>query len=807
MYRPAAWLFAFALACNPDASDDKIVDVDGDGYEGRDDCDDEDAEVGPAQQWTLDEDGDGYGSASVVACEPPDNAVDDQTDCDDASASVNPGAAEVCDGIDNNCDGVVDEDAGTTFYIDSDDDGFGDAAASTVGCEPPAGYVSNADDCDDTTSEIYPGGTELCNEIDDDCDGVVDNDTTTDASWYADEDYDGYGNPGDVIVSCKVQVDRVLVGGDCDDEERAVNPGADEVCNGIDDDCNGQTDESTALDASEWYADADGDGFGDGAPETACDAPDGYAAYDGDCDDGDSAYHPGASEADCADPNDYNCDGSVAYADLDGDGWAACEECDDAVATNYPGATEVCDSVDNDCDGTIDEADAADASIWYADADADGYGDLSSIMLACSVPAGYVADATDCDDGDGAVSPGAVELCNGVDDDCDSEVDEDSAADAPTWYADADGDSYGDASTATVACDAPADFVADGTDCDDTRRLVHPGATEYCNTEDDDCDGDVDEAAVDALRYWADDDGDSYGNPAVYVEACSSPPGHVRDDDDCDDTEASINPDGTESCNGEDDDCNGSIDDGLSTTTWYADDDGDGYGGLADSGCTPPPGAVDNDWDCDDTDSGIYPGSDVTCPWTSCLDLLDDGIASLTDEYWIDFDGTSTFTTCDMDYDGGGWTLLFDDDFTAAADSGWSLRTTYACGSWGTILGGYGIIAGGTLSIDVSTYAIPHTEAWAEVDYIALDSWDGETGYVSVDGTRVWSAGINNHSSAYAEICGWNRGYYGSYDSKTVVSATTAHSDSAISFVGGSTLDQGPTDESFGLDNVFLWIR
>lgn len=117
------------------------------------------------------------------------------------------------------------------------------------------------------------------------------------------------------------------------------------------------------------------------------------------------------------------------------------------------------------------------------------------------------------------------------------------------------------------------------------------------------------------------------------------------------------------------------------------------------------------------------------------------------------------------------------------------------------------MIAGGTMSNTVSTYAITHTEAWVLLDYIAIDSWDGETMYVQVDGTTAWSAAQNNHSSAYSEVCGWNRGYYGSYDSLTAVEVQPAHTASSLQVLAGSTLDQGPTDESFGIDDVYVWIR
>ena len=116
----------------------------------------------------------------------------------------------------------------------------------------------------------------------------------------------------------------------------------------------------------------------------------------------------------------------------------------------------------------VDEDDAADAATWYQDSDSDGFGDASLTHAACNEPAGFVSDDTDCDDGDGAVHPDATEVCDAVDNDCDSVVDEDDAADASTWHLDADSDGFGDADYATVACDVPGGgYVLDSSDCDD----------------------------------------------------------------------------------------------------------------------------------------------------------------------------------------------------------------------------------------------------------------------------------------------------------------------------------------------------
>ena len=149
---------------------------------------------------------------------------------------------------------------------------------------------------------------------------------------------------------------------------------------------------------------------------------------------------------------------------------------------------------------------------------------------------------------------------------------------------------------------------------------------------------------------------------------------------------------------------------------------------------------------------------------------------------------------------------MFQDDMSPP-DGGWSLQTTTTCGIWGQILGGYGVIAGGSFENNVSTRGVPHSEVWVEMEYISLDSWDGELAYVNLNGQRVWGIGNNNHTSIFGEVCGWNRGYYGSYDSRYYVSSILSGAQSTVNLRVGSQLNQSPYDESFGLDDVYVWVR
>ncbi len=658
-----------------------------------DDCDDvvdeDDAE--DAGTWYADADGDGYGDrgSGTVACEAPSGHVADSSDCDDDDAAVNPAATELCNGVDDDCDGEVDEDAAAdagTWYADGDGDGYGDEWETAVGCEARSGFVAQAGDCDDDVAAINPAATELCNGVDDDCDGTVDVGAADAATWYADADGDGYGDSGSSTVACETPSGHVASSTDCDDSLVEVNPGATEACNGIDDDCDGVTDEEGSAEGLTWYLDSDGDGYGDASTTTeSCAQPSGYAADGTDCDDSDATVSPGEDEQ-CNGVDD-DCDGDVDeddavdastwYADIDGDGYgdassgtAACSvpsghvadssDCDDSDATVSPDATEICDGVDNDCDGATDEDDAADATTWYADGDGDGYGDALVSAAACTAPSGMVADATDCDDGDVSVNPGESELCDGLDNDCDGTTDEADAADATTWYADSDGDGYGDASTFTTACTAPSGYVADATDCDDGSSAVNTAATESCNGVDDDCDGTVDEDdAADAGTWYADTDGDGYGDVTATFIACDAPSGYVADATDCFDGSASIHPGASETCNSYDDDCDGLVDDADSSvtglTTWYLDGDGDGYGGATSTdACSQPSGYESSGGDCDDGDSSVNPDAVEMCDGVDndCDSATDEDDASDASTWYEDADldgygdATSTTTAC-----------------------------------------------------------------------------------------------------------------------------------------------------------------
>ncbi len=218
--------------------------------------------------------------------------------------------------------------------------------------------------------------------------------------------------------------------------------------------------------------------------------------------------------------------------DADGDGSPESEDCDDHDVAVHPGAAELCDQRDNDCDGDIDEG--VEVALWL-DADGDGFGVATSVQ-GCQGAAGTATNTEDCDDTDPAVYPGAKEICDdGKDEDC-----ADGDLVSTVWYADTDGDGFGNAAASASLCAPPTSgYTKDDTDCDDTDAAVHPGADERCdNTIDDDCDN--------VAQTGTDVDGDGW-----YTAACV-------DGNDCDDGDAAIHPGGVETCeDGIDSDCNG----------------------------------------------------------------------------------------------------------------------------------------------------------------------------------------------------------------------------------------------------------
>ncbi|MEL6349609.1 MAG: MopE-related protein [Myxococcota bacterium] len=200
--------------------------------------------------------------------------------------------------------------------------------------------------------------------------------------------------------------------------------------------------------------------------------------------------------------NDTSDDTSANVVDADGDGFPASSDCDDADSAINAGATELCDGIDNNCNGEIDEEEAEDATIWYVDGDADGFGAPNRAetpaITSCVQPTDYVDNSDDCNDNNDASNPGEDEICGDLlDNDCNGLVDEDEAVDAIPLYPDADNDDYGDGSVDPIfACDVPVGYSENPDDCDDTQALRNPGLPELCDGLDNDCDGVINDAGA-----------------------------------------------------------------------------------------------------------------------------------------------------------------------------------------------------------------------------------------------------------------------------------------------------------------------
>jgi hypothetical protein len=655
------------------------ADYDGDGYalcEG--DCDDGDAAVRPG--------------VAEVACDDIDNNCDGDLhddeadvdgdgvdvcsgDCDDADATIYPGAPEICDSEDNDCDGDVDEAAvdAQVWYEDDDNDGHGNPAVPEMGCDPPTGFVSSGADCDDANPMIFPGATESRDGVDQDCDGLYDEGTfpadaliitevmrnpaavlDDDGEWF--EVYNNTGTSMNLVGlvvfdlgsnTFTVQSDlwispgvHAVLGAEGDP---GLNGGApvDYVWGsfnlGNSDDEIYLDHDGAVLDSVEWdggvlwidptgasmsleptgYDTTDNDdpafwceasttfGLGDlGSPgsvnPTCCPDVDGDGFLDAacggdDCDDADPLVHPGAEEI--CDGIDNDCDMVTAEeSDMDLDGYTVCTgDCDDDDDLRSPGLEEACDGYDNDCDPATDEevdGDGDGASICDGDCDdtdttvaptapeiCDGLdNDCNGLLGGDEVDFdgdGVLLCDDDCDDDDPDTYPGAPELCDAVDNDCDEVVDEDVDEDL-------DGDGFN-------ACQG---------DCDNDDDAVYPGAEELCDGADNDCDGVLpDDEADEDGDGWAECDGDcDDGDPTLELDDVDSD-GVTTCDGDCDDMDPTVYPDAAEVCDdGADNDCNGLAD--SADPACDAGDDDDSAG--------------DDDDTVGDDDSGVEAG-DCEC--------------------------------------------------------------------------------------------------------------------------------------------------------------------------------------------------
>jgi hypothetical protein len=473
--------------------------------------------------------------------------------------------------------------------------------------------------------------------------------------------------------------DKTCGGDDCDDSRAGVNPGAAELCaTTYDDDCDGSINETSAIDASTWYRDADGDKYGSPSVTTkACTLPSGYLSDRSDCDDADSLTYPGATET-VGDLKDQSCDGKeVCFQNIDGDGYrtsltvdssdldcsdpgeaartVSATDCDDGDAKTFPGATEVvADEKDQSCDG---------AEICYQDNDNDKWRtgltrSSSDVDCADSGEARASTPATDCDDSDALTYPGATEsIADGKDQSCDGRE---------ICYVDGDLDRYRTSATVTSTdadCADSGEALASMSsgDCDDSDRFTYPGAAEVVGDEkDQSCDG--------GELCWSDFDNDGWriDTSVASADADCADSGEARTGEpsgDCDDRDSASYPGAAEvAYDGVDQNCDGDdlcdvdldgfdADKGSCPGTDCDDDDPDinpraierWYDGL-DGDCD---GSSDYDADRDGFDASDYGGDDC--------DDADGDIFPEAEEIWYDGIDQDCDEGSDFDADGDGF--------------------------------------------------------------------------------------------------------------------------------------------------------
>ncbi len=533
----------------------------------------------------------------IPDCLDPDKDGDgfqEGADCNDEDVMVHPGATETCNGKDDDCNGTTDElgIAGcTTYYLDADEDDYGVQADSVCACGPTGAYKAKVPgDCDDKNKAVNPGASEICDGLDNDCDNVGDTPGLPGCvPWYVDADQDGHGHPAKWKCLCGPEGQYLTQkGDDCDDTTELTWPGAPEVCDLQDNDCDGRID--IPLSASpECPADCAG--------KADCAAK---CAVKVDC-----STDCGPGQAACLSGDTSGCTAPKTTTCLDPKlGCSTYETCGACPAM----PPELCNLADDDCDGLIDEGVL---QTVFVDADEDGHGKPGSGKEGCAgAPKTSLLD-DDCNDADATVHPGADEVCDKADQDCDFEIDEGVLV---VYWTDQDGDGYGDPAKPVSACEAPAGAVIEPGDCAPEVATVHPNADELCNGKDDDCDGQVDES-------WP-----TLGQPCDGLDTDPCPDGTVvcapgQADTICEDPENAL----VEKCNGVDDNCDGQIDELWPTL-------GDACDGEDADSC------AEGQIACDGSGTGVVCAELGNGHEESC-NTKDDDCDGLTDELWPDLGG------------------------------------------------------------------------------------------------------------------------------------------------------------------------
>ncbi len=476
---PPAWYTTNKTDCNDanaaikpgaqevcDASD---IDEDCDGQ-----SDDNDASVTGKITYYPDADHDNFGSAfsaGVAYCNPPAWYTTNKTDCNDANAAIYPGKAELCNLIDDDCDLLIDENAGIIYFADNDHDNYGNVLSFVVSCTMPNGYTTNSTDCNDNNAAINPGAAEICNSVDDNCNILVD-DGAAGTTYYLDADSDGFGNPAVSVTTCNTPpIGFVANGSDCNDLNSLINPLAADICDGTDNNCNSITDDNaigvtislsgpatgcksepvtltatgTNIESYKWYKGTNPNSVAGQTNSTytltydnttvkavvsnsfGCTATSEVVTLT-------SLQNPSATISVLNGGNLNLCDGAVTLSTSGGENYARQWYRNDIAIAGATNTTHIPSTAGNyslmvtnnaGCSKTSSVVTVTGLVTYYTDADADGFGSSSDPGTTyCEPPQGAVTNNGDCNDANNSIYPGAIDLCDGWDNNCNGLTDE-----------------------------------------------------------------------------------------------------------------------------------------------------------------------------------------------------------------------------------------------------------------------------------------------------------------------------------------------------------------------------------------------